>query len=256
MLDELLQFIPAEPGTTALITAMAGVVVGATLWLLGTKFSRPLVTLLTVLLGAAVGMQLPRWVGWQISGAGPAVGVAVVLGVSGFILHRMWVGIGLGAVLALWVTMAVWLAMHGTLEWNWPDVDRATTIWSFLTDAWSNVPLEMARIIGFASAAALVSGVAAAILWPKLTTVLNWSWTGVSLLAVMGVATMWYGRPRLLANLPQDTWAQLAALLAMVAIGATIQWQLSPAPAGAAGGDGASAGQKSKKPKQDKGADD
>src|SRR5262245_56130142 len=109
MLLDLLQLLPTDPGGPVLLTTMIGTVVGAALWLLGAKISRPLVTLLTVLGGAMIGMHLPQWFGWQISGAGPAVGGAVVLGVSGYVLHRMWVGIGLGSVLALWAAMGTWL---------------------------------------------------------------------------------------------------------------------------------------------------
>src|SRR3954465_5593682 len=108
MLLDLLNLVPPIVDHGAGITALIGLALGTLLWVVGVKFSRPLITLLTVLLGAAIGLKLPKWFNWNVSGAGPAVGSAVVLGLTGFILHRMWVGISLGLVLGLWATLAIW----------------------------------------------------------------------------------------------------------------------------------------------------
>src|SRR3954471_14599015 len=112
MFLDLLQLLPQTVGDGTRVLTMIGTAVGAVLWIGGVKMSRPIVTLVTVLIGAGVGMQLPRWFNWSVSGAGPAVGGAVILGVSGFVLHRMWMGIGLGLLLALWATFGIWLTMH------------------------------------------------------------------------------------------------------------------------------------------------
>src|SRR4029453_5362604 len=98
MVQELLNLLPQDVGRLGLVIAIVGSMIGLGMWLIGSRFSRPIVTLLTVLLGASIGMHLPKWFGWQISGAGPAVGAALVLGVTGYVLHGMWVGIGLGTV--------------------------------------------------------------------------------------------------------------------------------------------------------------
>src|SRR4051812_12717800 len=228
MLPDFLQLIPDEPTTVALVVAMVGTVIGATLWLLGAKMSRATVTLFTVLAGAAVGMHLPQWFDWNISGAGPAVGAAVVLGLSGFVLHRVWIGIGLGSLMALWTGVAAWMCLHGTQPWVWPAIDPSDSLWSYLKDVWANVPPDAARIMPYACGVATVSGLAATILWPKLATSIYWSGLGVSLLVTMGVAAMDLGRREWLDHLPQQTWAQLATVVVMVAIGAAIQWQLQP----------------------------
>jgi hypothetical protein len=230
MLQDFLQLIPDEPTTIALVVAMIGTVFGAALWLLGVKMSRPSVTLFTVLAGAAVGMHLPQWCGWNINGAGPAVGGAVVLGVSGFVLHRLWIGIGLGSLLALWVAVGIWLGLHGTTPWSWPDFDPGQTPWLYLKEVWANVPHEAARLMPFACGVTLVSGLAGTILWPRLATALHWSALGISMLVVMGIAAMDYGQRQWLDHLPQQTWAQLATIAVMLVIGTIIQWQLHPKP--------------------------
>src|SRR5687767_3479401 len=180
MLLDLLQLLPEQPGDGALIIAMIGAAFGLALWIAGVKVSRPLVTLVTVLLGATIGMQLPRYFGWSISGAGPAVGAAAVLGVSGFILHRMWVGIGLGLVLALWCALGMWLTMRDGQTWSWPDWTESTTICTYASEIWADVPRMIARYLPYVAIVMLVSGIASCIIWPKLTTVASWSAIGMT----------------------------------------------------------------------------
>ncbi|MGH7179809.1 MAG: hypothetical protein ACREJC_20705 [Tepidisphaeraceae bacterium] len=227
MLQELIQLLPGDAGMMAMVVAGGGVVVGAALWLLGAKFSRPLLTLLTVALGGAVGMQLPHWLGWSISGAGPAVGCAVILGISGFILHRMWVGIGLGLVMAFWTTLVTWMLLRHGQSWTWPTPDADAGVWEYAKQVWSAVPPDVARILPLASCAALISGVASAILWPKLTTVVGWSTAGVTLIATTGLAAMKYGRPQSLEQIPSQSWVQVVSLLGMVLFGALMQWRVT-----------------------------
>jgi hypothetical protein len=233
MLQDFLQLIPNEPTTIALVVAMAGTVIGSALWLAGVKMSRPTVTLFTVVLGAAVGMELPRWFGWNISGAGPAVGAAVVLGVSGFVLHRLWIGLGLGLTIALWAALGLWIARHGTQPWSWPAIDPRASCWSYLKDVWAQVPPEVARPIPSLCGVAMIAGLAFTILWPKLATALCWSMIGLSLLVTMGIGAMDLGRRTWLDHLPQHTWSQLATLGVMLTIGTIIQCQLQRTPAGA-----------------------
>src|SRR5215212_1255202 len=159
MLLDLIQLLPDKPGDGALIIAMFGGVFGLVLWIAGVKVSRPLVTLVTVLLGATIGLQLPGWFKWNISGAGPAVGAAVVLGVSGFVLHRMWVGIGLGLTLALWCALGIWLLMHENVSWDWPDLSASSSCWEYLKDVWCGLPPNMARMLPWAAGVSLVCGV-------------------------------------------------------------------------------------------------
>src|SRR5437870_5881909 len=108
MVQELLALLPKEVGTLALVLAMTGTLAGAGLWLAGARFSRSLITLVLVSIGGWTGLFLPRWLGWTIDGWAPAIGLALGMGASGFFLHRFWVGIGLGVVLAAWAGFATW----------------------------------------------------------------------------------------------------------------------------------------------------
>jgi hypothetical protein len=228
MLLDLIQLLPEKPGDGALIISMIGAVFGAALWIAGVKVSRPLVTLVTVLLGATIGMQLPRWFGWQISGAGTAVGGAVVLGVSGFVLHRMWVGIGLGLVLALWAACAMWLTMSNGASWSWPEWSESSACCEYLTDAWANVPPNIARFLPYAAIVAMVSAIASCIIWPKLTTVTAWSAIGLTMCIGLMTASIAMTHRDWLDRAPQHTWVQLASLAGLLFVGAAVQWKLSP----------------------------
>src|SRR5450432_1535814 len=131
MVQELVNLLPRDAGVFGLVIAIVGSLVGVLIWLVGSRFSRPIVTLATVTLGAAIGMHLPRWFGWDISGAGPAVGAALVLGVTGYALHGMWVGIGLGTILASWTAMACWIVFRNGANLNWPAIQAGTTLVAF-----------------------------------------------------------------------------------------------------------------------------
>jgi len=228
VLLELLQLLPEKTGDTGPIIALIGAVFGAALWIAGVKVSRPLVTLVTVLLGATIGMQLPKWFGWQISGAGPAVGGAVVLGVSGFVLHRMWVGIALGLVLSLWCAFAMWLTMRNGASWSWPECSESSTCFTYLQEMWAGVPGNIARILPYAAAVLMVSAIASCIIWPKLTTVAAWSAIGMTMCIGLTTAAIAMSHAEWLDRAPQRTWVQLASLAGLLFVGAAVQWKISP----------------------------
>jgi hypothetical protein len=235
VVQELIYILPQDPGSMGLIIAVVGSLIGAGIWLLGARYSRTIITLLTVLLGATIGMHLPQWLGWQISGAGPAVGMALVLGVTGYVLHGMWVGIGLGTVLASWVTMGCWILLRHGAAWTWPDHPDGTS-WSwYLAEVWQSLPADVSRILPYVAGTALVSGVAAAIIWPKTSLIVGWSMAGATLLLGMGVAAADYGQPNLLAHVPSQPWAQIGVMALLVLVGSLIQWKLGPRPAISAG---------------------
>src|SRR3954465_14650639 len=180
MIQELINLLPRDPGNAGLIVEIIGSLIGAGTWLLGSRFSRPIITLLTVLIGATVGMHLPRWFGWNISGAGPAVGGALVLGVTGYVLHGMWVGIGLGTVLCSWVTLACWIAFRNGAGWAWPQWGADSTLVAYGQSLWQSPPGHVTGILPYACATAMVSGLALAIIYPKLSLVLGWSLAGAT----------------------------------------------------------------------------
>jgi hypothetical protein len=82
----------------------------------------------------------------------------------------------------------------------------------------------------------MITGLSATLLWPRIGVVMLYSCAGLSLLVGMGLAAIEISRPQWLVHVPAQTWAQLTTLGALVAFGAVIQWNSSPAPSRPAGG--------------------
>lgn len=231
MVQELVDLLPRETGALGHFVAIAGTLLGAVLWVLGARFSRMIVTLTGVCIGGSMGMYLPKWFGWDISGAAVAVGAALALGLSGFLLHRLWLGACLGSALACWAALGCWVAFRGGANMVWPVVSpdaQASGFAEYLQAVWQSLPADVARVLPYACAAALVSGLAMSIIWPKLTLALGWSTVGATMLTWMGAAAVEFFRPQWLDYVPPAAWAQWTIVGLMVALGAIIQWQLGP----------------------------
>ena len=227
-LPTLPQGFEAALGRYALLAAFAGTAAGAVLWLAGSRFSRSLVTLLAVSLGAVLGSNLPEWMGWSVDAMGVAFVGALVLGLTGYLLHTTWIGLSLSLVLALWVGVAAWLTVGGGERFAVPTVDASGNIEAILADVWRALPGDLPRVMPFALGAALVGGVAITVLSPKLGRVLTYTMVGLSMLVVMGVTAMRMSRPDWLVMLPRSFPTQATILLGMVATGVLIQWRLTP----------------------------
>jgi hypothetical protein len=228
MLQELLPLLPREIGTFAVAVAMTGTLIGAGLWLVGARFSRSLITLLLVTIGGWVGLYLPRYFSWPVDGWAPALGLALLLGAGGFFLHRFWVGVGLGLVLAAWAAVAVWVLCRGDGIWSLPKYVPDTSVVDYAKDLWQSIPLGVQRYLPFGCAIGLVSGLAAALLWPRIGVVMLYSTAGVSMLVGLGLCAMNCARPQWIGSLPAKSSSQLITLLSMVAFGAILQWRIAP----------------------------
>jgi hypothetical protein len=231
MLQDLLQLLPRDAGSATAALAMLGAIAGGILWLAGARFSRPVMTLVAVTIGAVLGSAMPGWFHWTISPMGPAVGLALLLGVSAYALQRVWVGLALGAVLAVWASLATWLALHGSHALDWPGLDQHPTVLGWLRAAWSGVPPEPAHVIPYAAAGAMIAGLAMTILWPRFSTLLAWSLIGLSMLIGMGATVVDYTRPQWVKALPPQSGAQCLALVLLIGIGLLVQSRTAPQPA-------------------------
>lgn len=227
-------------GRYALLAAFAGTAAGAILWLAGSRFSRSLVTLLAVSLGAVIGTHLPAWFGWSVDAIGVAFVGALALGLTGYLLHTTWIGLSLSVVLALWVGVAAWLTVGGGQQLHWPALDTSATVENMLAEVWRSLPGDLPRVMPVAVAGALISGVAITVLSPKLGRVLTYTLVGLSIVVVMGATAMRMSRPDWLAMLPRSFGTQAAILLGMVLTGVLTQWRLTPI--GSAGQSGAAGG--------------
>ncbi len=232
MIQQLIALLPRQINPTALAIAIAGAVLGLILWLCGARFSRTIVTLISVSMGAVIGLQLPLWFGWPLEGWATGVLGALVLGISGYGLHRAWIGAGLGMVLACWAAIGTFIVCGGSAEgakpWEWPALSAGMTPKAYLADLWNALTPEARRVMPFACAAALLSGLAASVMWPRLGAVLLYSCTGLSLLIGLGVAAMSAAQPQWLKAIPNQTSSQVIVLVSMVAFGAILQWRCAP----------------------------
>ena len=228
MVQEILPLLPKELGTLALALSIGGCLVGVGLWLLGSRFSRTLISLVLVSVGGWTGLFLPRWFHWTIDGWAPAIGLALILGATGFFLHRMWVGVGLGLVLAVWAAVITWMLCGGNASWSWPRLSTSTFVVDYAQSLWQSLPPGVQKYLPFSCGAALVSGVASALLWPRIGVVTLYSIAGVSLIFALGLSAVNFSRPQWIGMLPARTSSQAMTLLAMVAFGALLQWKIAP----------------------------
>jgi hypothetical protein len=218
--------LPHQPGTITMIVAVIGCIFGLSLWIAGARFSRSILTLAAVALGTSVGLKLPLWCKWTVDPMGPAVGMAVILGVSAYALHRLWVGAWLGAILTLWSALVLWAVRGHAFHWRWPQYNPAQTLPQYFQDLWQNVPESLHECLGFCAVAALLIGICAAWLWPRIGVALLWSAAGVSLLLPTAATALSLFDPSALRHLPRQNSSQIALLLGLIITGALFQWRM------------------------------
>jgi hypothetical protein len=229
MIQQLLSILPQQIHPVALIVAVSGAILGGILWLGGSRFSRTVVTLLCVSCGALVGLQMPHWFGWALEGWATAVLGALVLGIAGYALHKIWVGFGLGLVLAFWAALASFAFSTGPNGFSWPVTPAGSTLTAQLLDLWTALSPETRELLPFACAAAMLMGITASVVWHRLGVVLLYSTSGISLLVGMGTLALNAAKREWLTLIPSHTSSQVIVLLCAVAFGAVLQWRCPPA---------------------------
>jgi hypothetical protein len=230
--------LPQKAGSVAMIVALIGSIIGLAMYITGARFSRSILTLAAVAMGTSVGMRMPMWCGWHVDPMAPAVAGAIVLGVSAYAFHRVWVGAWLGAVLSIWAALALWATRGSAFHWRWPEYDPSQTLPQYFSALWQNVPDSMQQCLGFSAAAAMLVGISAALLWPRVGIALLWSAAGVSVLLPAVVTALSQLEPSALKHVPRQTPDQLALLAGIVGIGAIFQWRTNPMAGAASEGSG------------------
>jgi hypothetical protein len=224
MIEDFLQVLP-RMGTLAVVLAMAGALAGAALWLFGERFNRSVMTLALVGLGAGLGLQLPHWMGWSIDGWATALAGAVLLGVCGFLMHRFWVVVGLGLIVAIWSALLISARWYGS-HWTMPAWYAGMWPTGYVAAIWSILPDDLCRVLPFASCVAMLSGMSIGVLWPRFGRVLFYSMTGMTLLIGLGLVALQIGQPRWVYLLPMRDDVQALILISMIIVGALFQWYL------------------------------
>jgi hypothetical protein len=228
MLREIISMLPESLGELSLGVAIGGALLGLAFWLAGARFSRSLITLIAVAIGTSVGMRLSRWLGWSIDGMAIGVGGAVLLGVSGYLLHRTWAGLCLGLLLALWGAVGSWLALMQTQTVLAISVDWKNGIPSACQSMWNQLPVTLAHALAIAGGVGLVVGAAMTIFWPRVSRVATWSLAGITLIVVMFASAQQTTHSNWVGSLKLNDALQATALLGLVLLGALIQWGILP----------------------------
>jgi len=224
------QFLLARFGETGWLVAMmsiCGVLAGLVLWLVGARFSRGIVTLIAVSIGALVGLRMPAWFSVPIGAWSTAIGGALLLGITGYALHRMWVGAGLAMLLALWAGILVWNIYCSGRVGTFPDRVAGMGINEYWTSVWNCQPRDFRRISPFLCGLAVVFGLTVSIFWSRAAAVMLYSVLGVSVLMIMGMLGIAISKPQLLGILPSQTGTQIATFGGMVLFGGIVQWRMS-----------------------------
>jgi len=236
MIQELIAILNTkQPSSISIFLECAGViaVVGFLLWLMGARYSRQIVTLCGVATGTLVGKHLPEMVPQiNLAPAVLAVGGAVILGVLAFVTHRFWIGLLLGSMLVVWACLGTWIGCHGQQSWSPPEWKADMNLQQFGTDLWTALPQDVTRVLPWAVGVAMISGIALALLWPRIAAALNWSLAGATMWIMVALAAMCFVRPAWIGVLPMQTSMQIAAFAGIVLFGALVQWKLAP-PGGA-----------------------
>jgi hypothetical protein len=227
MLQELLARWPHGDSMRGVWLALAIAAGGLVLWTAGARLSRGLFTLVGVGVGAWVGLQAPRWFGWEIDSTGTAICGALALGIASWLLHGVWVAMLLAAQLAAAGGAVAWhrLAMSGA-TWTWPKLTIATGFTASGMEIAKSLWNDLPHAIPIAAGVCLIAGIALAALWPKMGRVLTFAMLGSMLMAGGAVVAMQLGKPEWIAKLPQTAQAQGIVLASLVVFGAAVQWAI------------------------------
>lgn len=233
MLQELLTLLPdpADASPALSWASYAAITLGVILWLSGSRFNRSLIALVLLAIGSLVGLHLPEWMGWSLNGMGVAVGLGLVMGLIGYLLYRLWTGVGLGLILSAWALAGCWLALHGDYTWTWPDLSQVTGL-GIVPAFWEQVPEDLRRILPFAAGASLMSGMAIALLWPVAAAKLMHAMGGTTLIIGGLLAALYLRQSPFLEKLPQGKWTQIGILAGMILASFIGQTLLGPKRAG------------------------
>ena len=240
MLQRVIDLLPGAITQMPPALAATIAVVGLLLALAGARFSRPILTLLLVAVGALVGLRLPRWFGWKIDPMGPAFGVAILLGLAGFSLTLLVEVLLLGCLLAAIAGTVTWLALAVGVTWQPPDIDWSLPLTDTVKTLYASLPPSVANPFLIALGVGAGAGWLAGSLYPRLGRILLMSLGGLIVFSLAGsiAATRWH--PAWLDVIgpdPRVRWGIMAALLALcmlvqaILLRAPRRRALPPAPA-------------------------
>jgi hypothetical protein len=226
VIQNLLPLFPRRIGATGLAVAIGSSAIGCGLWLVGARFSRPLLALAATIGGGAIGFQSPHWFGWTMDPWTVAVLGALVLGIFGLMAHRWLAVAGLGIVIAAWAIL--FAVSHYVMPKQFlAPLLPTELIWAQLLNFPKSLSDEVVQLFLVIGGAGLVGGVVIGWRWPRLGVVLFWALLGMILSLIPALAAAQAVEPRYLDLIPAHPQAQALTLAALVLVGTTVQWRMT-----------------------------
>ena len=235
MLQELLTWLPRDAGRAWLAAALACAAAGLFLWAVGARVGRSVFTLVGVAAGAWGALLLRQRMWPEVEPMGLACGGALVLGLAGYLLYTMWVGLTLGTLLTTAGVLIAWKRLAGGASWSIPVLDFSAPAHVILHGLWASLPGALPKVMPLVVCGCFATGVMVTVLWPKLGRVLAFSAVGTLMFVAGGVVATALARPDWLAYFPGASQTQGVALAVLVTAGAALQWSMLPGPASPAG---------------------
>ena len=232
MLQELISWLPQEAGRGWVPGALACAAGGLVRWARGARVGRSALTLAGVAAGAWLGMRVPQWLGSEVDPMGLACCGAMVLGMAGYLLHTLWVGLTLGTLLAGVGVLVAWNTLADGATWSVPLLDWSAPTHQILHALWASLPGALPRGMPLVVTGCFAAGVLGTVLWPRVGGVFAFSSLGAVLFSAGAAIAVGLGRPQWLEYVPAGAAVQGGALAAMVLVGAAVQWCLYPRAAG------------------------
>lgn len=226
ILQNLLPLIPRRLGAVGLTAAIGASALGCGLWLIGARFSRPLLALGATVGGGAIGFQSPQWFGWTIDPWGVAVLGSLLLGIVAFLTHRWLAAFGLGLILAAWVVVAAFATAEMPNQWLMSMLP-SEVIWAKLADVPHQLPSAVAALLMLGSAGGLIGGTMLALRWPRLGMSLFWTILGLTIALASGLIAVQNVQPEYLRLIPSRPQLELFSLTGLIAVGTAAQWRLA-----------------------------
>lgn len=199
MLEELASlFAGLDDESSLQVTMIAGsvAVAGAVLWLYGNALSRGLITLALVAIGTVAGLLVPDVMEWQVQSSATAMGGAVALGVSGFMLHHLFRSALLAMAAAGWVLVIAALA-QGVDAHALVIAAQSRDIGAIGVALEQAVPAMHDTAVRLAAALAALGGVTLSLLRPRTGGVITWVLTGGAIMLAGTTVAMLVHHPHI-----------------------------------------------------------
>ncbi|HZZ42686.1 MAG TPA: hypothetical protein VFE58_07090 [Tepidisphaeraceae bacterium] len=218
--------------SSATLSGLAGgggaiILIGIALWLAGSRFSQGLVTLAAVATGAATGKQFPAWIHSTIDPIGTCFGGAFVLGLLGYLYHRMWVGVGLGLLAATWAAIVTWLLTQHNQPWSFPTISFPLDLAALAKSLWATLPADLHKTMPWAVGGSALATMTLAAICPRIASRLFYSMLGISIIALAG-ALLPSPTINVTHLLTSGSIFPLAAAAILVWLGMMAQWWIAP----------------------------